>query len=95
MTCQRRGYQCACADCQHWIEKWSRELDAWTLIDEMMKSGRSLYSIYERLQCDYPEMLMHCRKIESKFVERAIERVDILSNSKDEGKITDEPRRRL
>ena len=89
MTCQRRGYQCACRDCQKWVQKWSRELDAWVVIDEMFKEGRSLYSIYERLQCDYPEMLAHYRKIEAKFIERAIEKVDLLSDasSKEDGEL--------
>ena len=49
--------------------------NAWALIDSMMKDGRSLYSIYDRLQCDYPEMLTNYRKIEAKFIERSIEKV--------------------
>ena len=94
MTCQRRGYQCNCGDCQKWVQKWSRELDAWALIDDMLKGGRSLYSVYERLNCDYPEMLMQYRKIESRFIELAIEKVDLISDtsSKEDGEVGEDGR---
>ena len=87
MTCLRCGYQCNCADCQIWIRRWERERSGWELVDSMIKDGRSLYSIYDRLHCEYPDMLNSYRKIEDKFIERSIERVDLLS---EDGEITDD-----
>ena len=82
MVCLRRGYGgCTCQDCLPWVRKWNRETEGWKLIDFMLNGGDSLYHIYERLQCDFPEMLQHYKSIERKFIERCIENVDLLSNS--------------
>ena len=81
MTCLRRGFNCTCTDCQVWIRRWEREDKGWDLIDSMMNDGRSLFSIYERLQAEYPDILVHnYRKIEDRFVQRSIERVAVLSD---------------
>ena len=57
MACQRRGYGgCNCTDCQVWIRCWEREEKGWNVIDSMMSDRRSLYSIYDRLQAEFPDM---------------------------------------
>ena len=55
--CLCQGYQCQCLQCQVWIDRWSKELDAFATIDSMMRDGKSLFQIYERLRAAHPDML--------------------------------------
>jgi hypothetical protein len=68
--CLRQGYQCSCSQCQIWIGRWSKELDAFTLIDSMMRQGKTLFQIYERLRADNPDILrLHHATIEAQYIE--------------------------
>ena len=68
--CLRQGYQCSCAGCQIWIDRWSKELDAFALIDSMMREGKNLFQIYERLRAENPDILrLHHETIETQYIE--------------------------
>lgn len=68
--CLRQGYQCKCPQCQIWIDRWSKELDAFVTIDSMMCDGKSLFQIYERLRVEHPDILrLHHRSIEQHYFE--------------------------
>ena len=64
--CLRRGYQCKCDQCQPWIARWSKEIDAFSCVDTMMREGKCLLQIYERLTAEYPYIL----QLHSDFFER-------------------------
>ena len=69
-ACLRRGHQCNCKQCEPWIAKWSKELDAFTCVDTMMRDGRSLLRIHERLAAEYPDTLqIHADFIEKQCIE--------------------------
>ena len=68
--CLRQGYQCSCAQCQPWIDRWNKELDAFATVDSMMRSGKNLFQIYERLRALNPDVLrLHHATIESQYIE--------------------------
>lgn len=69
--CLRRGYQCKCEQCQVWIERWNRELEAFAMMDKMIEEGKSLFHLYEWFSCNYPDMLQtHYKFIEDQYIER-------------------------
>lgn len=69
--CLRQGYNCTCPQCQIWITRWDRELDAFSMIDAMIQSGNSLFEIYERLRASAPEVLtLYHKTIESQYIVR-------------------------
>ena len=85
--CMKRGYGgCKCQYCLPWVRRWEREEKGWDLVDSMIKDGRSLYSMCDRLQAECPDMLHNYRKIEDKFIARSIEKVSLLS---EEGEINE------
>lgn len=67
--CLRQGYQCTCAQCQIWINRWNKELDAFATVDDLMRQGKSLFHIYEHLRAEYPEILRyHHQTIEASYI---------------------------
>ena len=77
--CLRRGYQCKCDQCLPWIRKWQQELDGWTLVNEMIENGSSLFQIYDRLQAEFPDLLQHHKSIEQRYIEKQIENTEVIS----------------
>jgi hypothetical protein len=68
--CLRQGYQCHCSQCKIWIDRWSGELDAFTVVDAMMRDGKNLFQIYEWLRASQPNILrMHHAYIEGQYIE--------------------------
>ena len=68
--CLRQGYQCKCDQCQIWIERWSKELDTFTIIDKMMCDGKNLFHIWEWLRATQPDILrVHHAYIEKLYIE--------------------------
>jgi hypothetical protein len=68
--CLRQGYQCKCSQCQVWIDRWSRELDAFAIVDTMMTNGKNIFQIYEWLRASQPEILkIHHVYIEERYIE--------------------------
>ena len=68
--CLRQGYQCHCSQCQIWIDRWSRELDAFTVVDTMMRDKKNLFHIYEWLRASQPDFLrLHHTYIERQYIE--------------------------
>lgn len=53
----RRGYNCSCEQCIPWIQRWNKELEAFTVMDTLMEEEKSLFHIYERLSAQYPDIL--------------------------------------
>jgi hypothetical protein len=67
--CLRQGYQCTCSQCQIWIDQWSKELDAFTVVDVMMRDGKNLFQIYEWLRASQPDILRtHHAYIEGEYI---------------------------
>jgi hypothetical protein len=68
--CLRQGYQCKCDLCTIWIDRWSKELDAFAVIDTMMRDGKNIFQIYEWLRASQPDMLrVHHSYIEKLYIE--------------------------
>ena len=68
--CLRQGYQCKCSQCEIWIERWNKELDAFATVDKMMRDNKTLFQIYERLRALNPDVLrLHHGTIEKEFIE--------------------------
>jgi len=54
----RQGYQCNCSQCQTWIDRWSKELDAFIVILTMMREeNKDLFQTCERLRAQHPDIL--------------------------------------
>lgn len=76
-VCLRQGYQCKCPQCQIWIDCWNKELDAFSTIDTMMRNGKSLFHIWERLRAEHPDVLrLHHASIEKQFIEYKMEQIE-------------------
>jgi hypothetical protein len=70
LICLRQGYQCKCAQCQVWIDRWSKELDAFVVIDTMMSEGKNIFQIYEWLRASQPDILrIHHAYIEDLYLQ--------------------------
>ena len=70
MLCLRQGYQCKCSQCEIWIERWNKELDAFATVDTMMRDNKTLFQIYERLRAQNPDVLrLHHATIEKEYIE--------------------------
>jgi len=68
--CLRQGYQCKCDQCKVWINRWDKELNAFVLIDTMMREEKNLFQIYEQLRAEYPDILrLHHLSIEKQYME--------------------------
>ena len=68
--CLRQGYACKCSQCQLWIDRWAHELDAFATVDSMMREGKNLFQIYERLRALNPDVLrLHHATIEKEYIE--------------------------
>lgn len=68
-VCLRRGYGCKCEHCLPWIRKWSKELDAFSLIDDLIRNGKPLLQIFERLAAEHPDILqLHSQFIEKQYI---------------------------
>jgi hypothetical protein len=68
--CLRQGYQCKCSQCQIWIDRWNKELDAFAVVDAMMTNGKNLFEIYEWLRATHPNILrIHNVYIEKQYIE--------------------------
>lgn len=82
--CLRQGYQCKCSQCQVWIDRWNKELDAFSTIDDMMRSGKSLFHIWERLRAEHPDILrLHYASIEKQYIDYRI-RKDVLEHKSEQ-----------
>ena len=67
--CLQQGYQCKCSQCQIWIDRWNKELEAFSIIDSMTHNGKNLFQIYERLRAAHPDILrVHHAHIEKEYV---------------------------
>ena len=52
------------------IERWSKELDAFSTVDSMIREGKNLFQIYERLRALNPDVLrLHHATIEKEYME--------------------------
>ena len=59
-----------CVQCQPWILRWSKELEAFVVINAYIDDEKSLFHIYERLSAEYPDVLrMHYAFIEQQYIE--------------------------
>lgn len=68
--CLRQGYQCKCEQCQIWIDRWNKELEAFSEFDGLMREGKSLFQIYEWLRAAHPIILAsHHGYFEDQYVE--------------------------
>jgi hypothetical protein len=68
--CLRQGYQCKCSQCQIWIDRWNKELDAFVVVDAMMHDGKNMFQIYERLRASQPDILrLHHANIKKQYIE--------------------------
>ena len=76
--CLRQGYQCVCNQCKIWIDRWNRELDAFAVVDTMMRDGKNLFQIYEWLRASQPDILrIHHVYVEKLYIEfKAIRNVN-------------------
>jgi hypothetical protein len=63
-----------------WIDRWNKELEAFTTIDATMHGGKSLFQIFEWLRASNPDILrMHHMYIEKLYIE--------LKTLEDDGKV--------
>lgn len=70
-VCLRRGYQCKCEQCLPWLERWSKELDAFAWVDAMIRDGKS---IFERLTAQHPNTLqLHAQFFERQYIKHKME----------------------
>ena len=68
--CIRQGYQCHCSQCKVWIDRWQKEIDAFAMVDQLMRDGKNLFQIYEFLRASHPDMLrIHHNYIEKLYIE--------------------------
>ncbi len=67
--CLRQGYHCSCSQCQIWIARWDKELEAFSVVDKLIRDGKNLFQIYERLRAEYPDILrLHHVSIEDQYI---------------------------
>jgi hypothetical protein len=67
--CLRQGYKCSCSQCQIWIARWEKEIESFAVVDKMMRKGKSLFQIYERLRAEYLDTLrFYHTSIEDKYI---------------------------
>lgn len=53
-----------------WIDRWNKELEAFAVIDTMMRGGNNLFQIYEFLRAAHPDILrIHHEYIERLYIE--------------------------
>jgi len=53
-----------------WINHWNKELDAFVLIDTMMREEKTLFQMHEQLRAEHPDTLrIHHPSIEKQCVE--------------------------
>jgi len=53
-----------------WINRWDKELNAFVLIDTMMREEKNLFQTCERLRAEHPDMLrLHHLSIEKQYME--------------------------
>jgi hypothetical protein len=68
--CLRQGYECSCPQCQIWISRWEKEIESFAVVDKMMRKGKSLFQIYERLRAEFPDTLrFYHTSIEDQYIE--------------------------
>jgi hypothetical protein len=80
--CLRQGYQCKCSQCQIWIDRWNKELDAFVVVDTMMHDGKNLFQIYEWLRASQPDILrLHHAYIEKQYIEFKYPDDDVKNNN--------------
>jgi len=84
-TCLRRGYECKCPQCQLWIDLWNRELEAFACVDAMMRTGKSLFQIYELLGSRHPDFLVHNHSsVETVCIDFKIKAVAVVASDDDD-----------
>ena len=68
--CYRQGYNCQCEFCLPWIKKWDKEVDGFALFANLLKEGKTLFYIYERMRVDHADVLrMYDLYLEDKYIE--------------------------
>ena len=72
--CLRWGYECNCAQCLPWKNRWDKELEAFSIIDNFIQDGKCLFHICKWLSAEHPDILQgHYKFIEETYIESKME----------------------